>query len=359
MSLVDRPMTPAQVAASQANGRKGRGPNTAEGKARASLNSLKSGVYAKTERARREILVRQGECPEEFERWHQEFIEEWQPQHATEVLLVKNLAEKSFEAARLRAMLAEGELDGLRRAEIEAQQRQLLLRRLPAGHRLADPRCPPLWQCEDSLAKFKRIFDRLDQLQLIAEKRTAPEGLAGAIRDLYGTEDHTQAGEEIERLFIDLFGNDETAAAEAEAELPKRIAQERSDVAEERDLFRQESEIKEKVDLGLPEEEMSKKEAALEKQISEHTRLLLQLRTARLKMEWLTMAARASKPSSERQGPSSDAIARERQEEDEVGAESLAEEGSTGTQTAVCADETEKNGKMGETNLATSVESVT
>ncbi len=42
MSLVEREMTPAQVAASQINGKKSKGPKTPEGKARVSLNALKT-----------------------------------------------------------------------------------------------------------------------------------------------------------------------------------------------------------------------------------------------------------------------------------------------------------------------------
>jgi len=76
MSLVDRESTPARVAASQANGKKGKGPATPEGKARVSLNALKTGAYAKTDRARREVMLRRGENPDDFELLHQEFTEE-------------------------------------------------------------------------------------------------------------------------------------------------------------------------------------------------------------------------------------------------------------------------------------------
>ncbi|MGO9269381.1 MAG: hypothetical protein ACLQOO_03840, partial [Terriglobia bacterium] len=50
MSSVEREMTPAQIAASQANGKKSKGPTTPEGKARVSLNALKTGAYAEQER---------------------------------------------------------------------------------------------------------------------------------------------------------------------------------------------------------------------------------------------------------------------------------------------------------------------
>jgi hypothetical protein len=53
MSLVEREMTPAQIAASQAYGRRSKGPKTPEGKARVSFNALMAGAYAKTDKARR------------------------------------------------------------------------------------------------------------------------------------------------------------------------------------------------------------------------------------------------------------------------------------------------------------------
>ena len=80
MSSVERESTPARVAASQANGKKGKGPATPEGKARVSLNALKTGAYAKTDKALREIMLRKGENPDDFEQLHQEFTDEWQPQ---------------------------------------------------------------------------------------------------------------------------------------------------------------------------------------------------------------------------------------------------------------------------------------
>jgi len=83
MSLVERESTPAQVAANQANGKKSKGPTTPEGKARVSLNALKTGAYAKTDRARRELMLRRGENPDDFEQLHQEFTEEWRPEHVT------------------------------------------------------------------------------------------------------------------------------------------------------------------------------------------------------------------------------------------------------------------------------------
>ncbi|MGO9274247.1 MAG: hypothetical protein ACLQOO_29095 [Terriglobia bacterium] len=51
MSLLEHESTPARVAASQTNGKKSQGPKTPEGKARVSFNALKTGAYAKTDKA--------------------------------------------------------------------------------------------------------------------------------------------------------------------------------------------------------------------------------------------------------------------------------------------------------------------
>jgi hypothetical protein len=99
IACLERESTPARVAASQANGKKSKGPTTPEGKARVSLNALKTGAYAKTDKARREVMLRRGENPDDFEQLHLEFTEEWQPEHVTEAMLVKTIAEKSFDKA--------------------------------------------------------------------------------------------------------------------------------------------------------------------------------------------------------------------------------------------------------------------
>ena len=56
-----------QVAASPSNAQRSTGPKTPEGKARASLNSIKHGAFAKTDNVRREIMARRGEDPAEYD----------------------------------------------------------------------------------------------------------------------------------------------------------------------------------------------------------------------------------------------------------------------------------------------------
>jgi hypothetical protein len=281
MSLVERESTPARVAASQANGKKSKGPTTPEGKARVSLNALKTGAYAKTDRARREVMLRRGENPDDFEQLHQEFAEEWQPEHVTEAMLVKTIAEKSFDKAQLRAAWMESQLNSLRIAEVQAKRQQLLSHRwLPGVPNVERGEERPLWLAKDSPSKFHTLFEILDDLQKWYDHRVVPDTFGRDLHTVYG-EHHSRAGERIRTLFIEMFGDDKDAAAKAEAELPKWIAQERRDVEQEREFYRQEQEIKANAGPNLTEEEVAKKEAALERQIGEQTRLLLQLKKAR------------------------------------------------------------------------------
>jgi hypothetical protein len=281
MSLVERESTPARVAASQANGKKSKGPTTAEGKARVSLNALKTGAYAKTDKARREVMLRRGENPEDFEQLHHEFTAEWQPEYVTEAMLVKTIAEKSFDKAHLRAAWMESQLNSLRVAEVQAERRQLLARRwLPGLPGVESGQQPPLWLAKDSPSKFHAIFEILDDLRKWYDNREVPGTFGQEMHALYG-EHHSRAGERIRTLFIEMFANDKDVAAKAEAELPKWIARERSDVERELELYRQEWEITANAGPNLAEEEVAKKEAALERQIREQTRLLLQLKNTR------------------------------------------------------------------------------
>jgi hypothetical protein len=280
MSLVDRQTTPARVAASQANGRKSKGPKTPAGKARVSLNALKTGAYAKTDKARREIMVRRGENPDDFEQLHQELREEWQPEYVTEAMLVKTLAEKNFDKAQLRAAWMESQLNCLRIAEIQAQRRQLLARRWLPGCPAVEPGAQGLWLAKDSPSKFKKMFDRLERLEKWVEEETCPDEYPQTMRELYG-ECPSLAGEKVRLLVLDYFGEDEAARHKACKKLPQWLAQERSDVERERELYQREMAIGGNAGPNLSEEEVARKEAALERQIREHTRLLLQLKTTR------------------------------------------------------------------------------
>jgi hypothetical protein len=83
----------------------------------------------------------------------------------------------------------------------------------------------------------------------------------------------------VERQTTDYFGEDEAARDKAGEEF--WFQQERSDVERKRQLYQREMTMKGNAAPNLTEEEVAKKEAALERQIGEHTRLLLQLKTKR------------------------------------------------------------------------------
>ena len=282
MSLVEREVTSARVAASQANGKKSKGSTTPEGKARASLNSLKTGAYAKTDNVMRQIMLRRGEDPAFYDQLHHDLTEGWQPDDVMQAMAVKSIADKSFDKASLRAAWMESQLTALQVGKIQEQRRQLRARRWLPGTPIDKPEAQGLWLEKDRPNKFKRIFDILDCLQEWFEARVCPDEYPTVMDELYG-ECHSQAGEKIRLSFMDLFSDDQEATARAIQELPQWIAQERRDVEQERDLYRQEMALRNSAGPTLTEEQVMRKEAALERQISEQSRLLLQMKLQRTK----------------------------------------------------------------------------
>ncbi|HMD98945.1 MAG TPA: hypothetical protein VKM93_16630 [Terriglobia bacterium] len=149
MSLVEREVTPARVAASQANGKKSKGPKTAQGRARASLNSLKTGAYARTDNALRQIMLRRGEDSAFFDHLLLELTEGWQPEDVMQAMAAKGIAEKSFDKANLRAAWTESQLTALQMGEVEAQRRELRARRWCPGALAVEVKAQGLWQAKD------------------------------------------------------------------------------------------------------------------------------------------------------------------------------------------------------------------
>ncbi|MGO9272677.1 MAG: hypothetical protein ACLQOO_20985 [Terriglobia bacterium] len=282
--MTEREVSPQRLAANQANGQKSTGPKSPEGKARVSLNALKTGAYAKGNNALREIMLRRGENPADFEQLHQELNESCDPDDLMQEMVVKTIAEKSWDKAQLRAAWLESQLTALQVAQIQAQRRQLLARRWLPGTPAVEPEAQGLWLEKDRPNKFKRIFDLLDCLQEWFDERVCPDEYPATMLELYG-ECHSLAGEKIRTLFIQLFDMDDKAAAEKAAqELPKWIAQERRDVQQERDLYQRETALRATARPNLTEDQVASKEAALAKQIREETRLLIQLKTK--KAQW-------------------------------------------------------------------------
>jgi hypothetical protein len=304
--MLEPEVSTKRVVANQANCQKSTGPKTPEGKARASLNSLKTGAYAKTKNALREIMLRKGENPADYEQFQQGLAESWHPDDLMQEVLVKTITEKSWEMEQLRAAWAESQLTALQVGQIQAQRRQLLARRWCPGALAVEVEARGLWLGKDRPSKFKRIFDLLDLLQKWFEDEVCPDQYPATMRELYG-ECPSQAGEKIRLLCMDFFGsNGEAAAEKAAQELPKWIAQERRDVQQERDLYQRETALRGNGGPNLTEEQVASKEAALARQIGEQTRLLLQLKTKRL--QW---GSRPEQPGTEDRGQGTGPEARE------------------------------------------------
>ncbi|MGO9274246.1 MAG: hypothetical protein ACLQOO_29090 [Terriglobia bacterium] len=131
-------------------------------------------------------MLREGENREDFEQLHQELTEEWQPGYVTEAMLVKSIAEKSFDLAQLRAAWTESRLNSLRITEIQAQRQELLTRRWLPGQPPVKRELGGLWLAKDSPAKFKGIFDRLDLIEKWCEAQTCPAEYRQTMIELYG-----------------------------------------------------------------------------------------------------------------------------------------------------------------------------
>ncbi len=278
MSFVHHEVSEKQVAANQANAQKSTGPKTPEGKARVALNSIKHGAYARADNSRRQIMLRRGEDPAEYERLHQDLADSWQPDDSMQAMVVKTIGDKTWEKLQLGQACLDAQLVSMELAQAQAHRGQLQARRwlravLPGASR-------GFCGTQDSPEKFEQIFRLLDRLQEWFEKETCPDEYPDLMDRLYG-DFPTVAGQRIGELFRQLFDDDEAVCEKARQELPNRIGQEKSDVQHDRELYYRELGLRAKARSYLPEEKVAAKEAALERQIAEQIRLLLQLKSKR------------------------------------------------------------------------------
>ncbi len=237
MSFVHHEASPKRIAANQGNAQKSTGPKTPAGKARASLNSIKHGAFAKAENCRRQIMLRLGEDPAHHEQLHQDVVDSLQPDDALQAMVVKTIADRTWDKLQLRSKWLERQLGSLQLAQAQFQRRQLVARRWPAGFYLGAS--PGLCGAQDSPDKFRQILEHLDRLQKWFENETCPDEYPGVMGALYG-DFPTVAGQRIRALFIELFDDDQAVGEKARQELPKWIAQERSDVQQDRELYQRE-----------------------------------------------------------------------------------------------------------------------
>ena len=101
-----------QAAANAANAQLSTGPRTEEGKARSAQNSLKHGCFSRN-------IILPGESQEEFDAFHQGFINDYRPQGQSESSLVRDLAEIEWRLTRLRRIEAAGIADALDSGDLE------------------------------------------------------------------------------------------------------------------------------------------------------------------------------------------------------------------------------------------------
>ena len=90
-------MSPAKVAANQANSLQSSGPVTPDGLDRVRLGKLRHGLCASDPR---EVLAFLGEDPDEFDRYEQALFQKWQPSDAFEEALVRRIARNSWRVDR-------------------------------------------------------------------------------------------------------------------------------------------------------------------------------------------------------------------------------------------------------------------
>ncbi len=278
MSTIHHRVSARQVAANQANAQKSTGPRTPAGKARAALNAVKHGAYARADNSRRHIMLRRGEDPAEYERLHPDLVNSWQPDDSMQAMLVKTLGDKTWEKLQLRQACLDAQLVGMELAQAQAHRAQLLARRWLRAAPLGVGR--GLCGAKDHPEKFDRIFQYLDSLQGWAKNEICPDEYPEVMHSLYG-EVPTVAGQRIGELFEQLFDDDETLCEKARQELPDRIEQEKRDVEQDRELYHRELRLGAQVRSYLVEDKVAAKEAALERQIAEQTRLLLSLKSKR------------------------------------------------------------------------------
>jgi hypothetical protein len=89
--------TPAQIAASRANGAKSKGPITAQGKRNSSRNSIRHGLLADT-------IVLEEEKRDEFLEMLDELLDEHQPATPTELMMVETIAAARWKQNRIWGM---------------------------------------------------------------------------------------------------------------------------------------------------------------------------------------------------------------------------------------------------------------
>jgi hypothetical protein len=104
--LKRRKPTPAQISASRANGRKGRGPKTPGGKRSSSLNALKTGERAEpTTRPMWQAMTELGEDPARYRSLLRDVVRSYPPQNPLELQVCEQITQLLLKAERTQQAL--------------------------------------------------------------------------------------------------------------------------------------------------------------------------------------------------------------------------------------------------------------
>jgi hypothetical protein len=132
----------------------------------------------------------------------------------------------------------------------------------------------------DSPDKFKQILDSLQRLREWFENETWPDGYPMLMNELYGAFPRWPGNRSANCLSNALMMTRRCVRRPGKS-CRKWIAQEKSDVEQDRELYRRELMAKAASRPPLPEDQVYTREAALDRQIADQTRLLLQLESKR------------------------------------------------------------------------------
>jgi hypothetical protein len=138
------PLSEAQLNANRANAQASTGPRTEEGKQRSRLNALRHGITAK-------VIVMTEEEMEAYQTFSNGLLAEWQPQGATEKILVQALADTHWR------------LNCGRTHELALFAFSTMMNLPPRSRPNAPRSTPPSLRCACFLARPTRLAGRLHQ----------------------------------------------------------------------------------------------------------------------------------------------------------------------------------------------------
>lgn len=173
---LDQRITPmpsiSRLQSARANGAKSRGPVTAEGRRKSSMNAIKHGLTAKT-------LVLPNEDPDEYQQMLDSYIEQFQPAGQIELDLIHEMAAAKWRQGRLWAV--ETEFLAQKMQELECRLKgdypdQEIARLTLAFRALSGTEClTSIHRIEARLERaYSRALRNLLQLQAFRQRSATP-----------------------------------------------------------------------------------------------------------------------------------------------------------------------------------------